>query len=135
MTRIRITIILVGIVSAFFVACSDMGDPVEPQDPPGVSFRFEVQPIFSSRCALPACHVQPSPQASMNLSAGFSYSNIVNVPAIVFGPGVRVTPGDPDASILYLLVSTGVMPAEGGPLTATQIETIRQWIADGAEDN
>lgn len=71
----------------------------------------------------------------MNLSAGVSYANTVNQPALVFGPGTRVIPSDPDASILYQLVSTGVMPAEGGPLTAAQIETIREWIAEGAEDN
>lgn len=124
-----------GIALALSVACSDMGDPVLPKRPDGVSLRFDVQPIFTSRCALSGCHVTPSPQAGMNLSAGVSYANTVNQPAVVFGPGTRVLPGDPGASILYQLVSTGVMPLLGGPLTAAQIETIREWIAEGAEDN
>lgn len=111
---------------ALLAGCSDMGDPAGPQRPAGVSLQFDVQPIFTSRCALSGCHVTPSPQAGMNLSAGVSYANTVNQPALVFGPGTRVIPSDPDASILYQLVSTGVMPAEGGPLTTAQIETIRE---------
>ncbi len=136
MTRIHAAFIaFAGILPLLFLACSDMGDPVGAQRPPGVSLQFDVQPIFSSRCAIAGCHVQPSPQAGMNLSAGVSYSNTVNQPAIVFGPGTRVIPGDPDNSVLYQLVSTGVMPLQGGPLTSEQIETIREWIADGAENN
>lgn len=127
--------LLVILSLPLLAGCSDMGDPVGPQRPAGTSLRFDVQPIFTSRCALSGCHVTPSPQAGMNLSAGVSYANTVNQPAVVFGPGTRVIPGDPDASILYQLVSTRVMPLLGGPLTAAQIETIREWIAEGAEDN
>jgi hypothetical protein len=120
---------------ALFAGCSDMGDPVGPQRPPGTSLRFDVQPIFSARCAIPGCHVTPSPQAGMNLSTGASYANTVNVAALSLGPGLRVAPGDPDASVLYQLISSGTMPALGGPLTAAQIETIREWIAEGADNN
>lgn len=120
---------------ALIAGCSDLGDPVAPPEPAGVSFRRDIQPIFSSRCAIPGCHVQPSPQAGMNLSAATSYASIVNVAAVVFGPGLRVAPGDPDASVLFQLVLAGTMPAQGGPLTPAQIEALREWIAAGALDN
>jgi glutathione peroxidase-family protein len=50
----------------------------------------------------------------------------------------RVVPGDPAASSLYTLVALppddpDVMPAEGDPLTAEQIATIKLWIEQGAE--
>lgn len=126
--------ILFGLSLLLLAGCSDIGDPVSTQ-PAGASFRADVQPIFSSRCAVPGCHIQPSPQAGCDLSVGPSYANIVGVPAIVFGPGFRVAPGSPDASVLYRLVNAGTMPAQGGPLTPKQIETIREWIEDGAQDN
>lgn len=110
-------------------------DPKGPADLGEVTFRDDVQPIFSTRCALSGCHVQPSPQAGMDLSAGNSYTNIVNVPTVVFTPGVRVKPNEPDSSVLFQLISDGTMPASGSPLQSRQIETIRIWIENGAKND
>ena len=113
--------------------CQDAKYPVGPSEG---SFSADVQPIFSARCALPGCHIQPSPQAGLELNAGRSYANLIDVPTVVFGvPGVRVKPGEPDSSVLYQLISAGTMPAQGGPLPPPQIETIRIWIANGAKND
>lgn len=112
--------------------CQDAKYPVAPGD---VTFSADVQPIFSARCALPGCHIQPSPQAGMDLSPGQSYASIVNVPAVSLGPGLRVKPSEPDSSVLYGLISAGTMPAQGNPLLPSQIETIRIWIENGAKDD
>jgi hypothetical protein len=102
--------------------------------PDSVEFAKHVQPIFNSRCAISGCHVQPNPRADLVLSEGVSYNNIVDVPAVNF-TGVRVIPGQPSQSVLYLLVEAGDMPATGPPLSDVQVEIIRTWIADGAPDN
>ena len=50
-------------------------------------------------------------------------------------------PGDPENSYLVHKIEgragiTGtIMPPGGDPLTAEEIEAIRQWITDGAWDN
>ena len=120
--------------------CSDRGDsivkaPPLPSSPDGVSFADDIQPIFTARCAISGCHVAPTPQAGLVLTAGTSYANLVNVPTQIFTPGVRITPNDTGASVLYLLVSSGTMPATGGPLTTAQIDAIREWIESGAPNN
>jgi hypothetical protein len=48
--------------------------------------------------------------------------------------GAAVVPGKPDDSLILKLVSGGSprMPLTGAPLTTAEIETIRQWIEQGA---
>src|SRR5262249_16586475 len=43
------------------------------------SFSLEIQAIFRGTCAIAGCHSGATPAASMNLSLGQSYANIVNV--------------------------------------------------------
>jgi hypothetical protein len=44
----------------------------------------------------------------------------------------RVTPGAPDQSPLYTMVSSDAMPMGGDPLPVTQKSLLRAWIASGA---
>lgn len=125
---------------AALIACGGEDDPVAPDDgpktvPDSVEFAKHVQPIFTSRCATSGCHVNPGPSADLVLTAGQSHGNIVNVPTVVFTPGVRVTPFEPVNSVLYLLVQSGTMPASGRRLTSVELAIIRKWIEDGAPDN
>jgi hypothetical protein len=131
--RFAFFVVLLG---AVFASCGDDGDePVGP-DPSGpITFAADIQPIFTARCAVSGCHVNPGPSANLNLSAGVAYTNIVNVPTEVFTPGVRVTPFSPDSSVLYLLVEDGLMPARGSRLTSKQLAGIKTWIEEGALDN
>lgn len=137
--RIRVLwFLIVACCAALWIACSD-DNPVAPPAgpstvPDSVSFKNHVQPIFSARCAISGCHVAPNPRAGLILTKGVAYSNIVNVPATAFN-GIRVTPGDPDNSILYLLIQNGQMPASGGRLTSVQQQTIKKWIVNDALDN
>jgi hypothetical protein len=118
-------------------ACSDGSDPppTQPPLPAEVKFGRDVLPIFTSRCAIPGCHVQPNPKAGCDMSADSCYANLVNVPTEVFTPGIRVTPGVPSQSVLYLLVESGQMPAQGTRLNSRQVAIIRKWIEDGALDD
>jgi hypothetical protein len=79
----------------------------------------------------------------MNLSDGQAYANIVNVQSNESSL-LRVKPSEPDSSYLVHKVqgtqssvggSGGQMPLGGTPLSQEQINLIRQWITDGAQNN
>jgi len=92
--------------------------------------------IFDQSCALSGCHV--SGGVSPDLS-GNSYNNIVNR---ISSTGVNyITPNDPDNSYLLLKMigSNGIsgsrMPLNASPIPQNQIDTVIEWINDGAPDN
>jgi hypothetical protein len=110
--------------------------------PTTVSFANDVVPIFDAvngaGCLTASCHGEPFPSSNYVLT---SYES-------VFGPGVEakffktcnVVPGDPSASYLLekLLPNprAGVrMPNLRPPLSDAQIEIIRTWILEGAQNN
>jgi hypothetical protein len=131
----------VGAIALLIALACSKDDPVIPPPPVGpftvpdtVSFSKHIQPIFTARCATSGCHVSPNPKAGLVLKAGVAYANIVNVPAQNFS-GDRVVPGDPSTSVLYLLVESGQMPAQGSVLTKVQVQTIEKWILNDALDN
>ncbi len=106
----------------------------------------DVQPIFTSNCATAGCHVGNNPPPigqGMDLSSGNTVSNTVNV--LAAGASLdRIEPGNPDQSYLVHKIEGtqsqvggggGRMPLGGSALSATEIATIRSWIAAGALDN
>lgn len=75
----------------------------------------------------------------MNLASGLTFSNTVNV-AAQGGSGTRIIPGDADNSVLINKLSGNPpfgsqMPLGGLPLSQTNINTIRNWILQGAQNN
>lgn len=107
-----------------------------------VSFSRDIQPIFDQRCAL--CHTGNATKdsAGLELSANYSYSSMVNVYSVQ-SPLRMVAPGSPENSYLvakltdnHLAVGgSGVRMPPGPPLPQLEIDTIRQWILEGAQDN
>ena len=96
------------------VAVSCVDDP-----PPGstVSYASDVQPYFDAQCT--SCHSGSNPPAGVYLT---SYAEVIASSVVV--------PGDPDASVL-------VQQLEGGHRNQLQsdIDMIRTWILEGANDN
>jgi hypothetical protein len=85
----------------------------------------QVGPIFSANCG---CHVS-------RVTAGLS---LANYKGVMTGSrsGEIVVPGDPDNSILIQVIKGSrapKMPPQGN-LSAAQIETLTQWIKDGAKE-
>lgn len=118
-------------------------EPDENGNGNGPEFAAEVQPIFTANCAFSNCHAGPNLAEGMNLSDGQAYANIVNVQSNESSL-LRVKPGEPDESYLVHKIqgtqgsvggSGGQMPLGGTPLTQTQINLIREWITNGAQDN
>jgi len=107
-----------------------------------VSFSADVQPIFTASCTGIGCHAGVLPAANLDLTAGKSFSQLVNVNAAgCAGTEVRVTPGNSANSelahkILGVNFCSGTqMPKGGTPLNSSEIQIITDWIDAGALDN
>jgi hypothetical protein len=99
--------------------------------------------IFNTTCVDAFCHDTATKSGNLTLVEGLSYANLVGVTpqnaAAVAAGYLRVDPFNPDNSFLLVKV-TNPTPLEGNrmpllkpPLSATQIELIRDWIAAGAQ--
>ncbi|HZJ55242.1 MAG TPA: c-type cytochrome domain-containing protein [Myxococcaceae bacterium] len=105
------------------------------------SFLAEVSRVLARACA--DCHGGISPAAQLSLEAGTSYGDLVNVPAAVSCRGEpRVTPGDPDHSVLLLKMSGADCGQRMPPTNPTyydhapdELALVRTWIQNGAPDN
>jgi hypothetical protein len=97
--------------------------------------------IFTPTCSNSGCHAGPTsgvlPSGMDLTSAAASFDSLVGV-ASIQQPGLdRVAPGDPDASyLIHKLEGTGSeerMPFGGPYFEQGTIDTIRQWVTDGAD--
>lgn len=135
-----------AVVLAALVGCTPTPVPDDGNgggDDGPVSFADDIQPLLSSQCII--CH-QPGGIAfadgiTQDLRAGSAYAAIVNQPSDQDATLTLVIPGDAENSLLYQKVNSneppiGVrMPQFQPPLSAAQIDLIRRWIDEGAEDN
>jgi hypothetical protein len=116
---------------------------------PGTFFDQNVRPIFGSeedaalgtfgtgRCI--QCHYAGTPNPP-NLSEPFGPEGLVGVRASARADLMRVVPGDVENSFMILKVRArepdvllgAPMPYKFEPLSSRQIQTVRDWIADGA---
>jgi hypothetical protein len=108
-----------------------------------VSYTEDVQPILFSSCL--SCHDRNS---EGYLNSGFSLDSYE---AVMKGTkfGAVVVPGSAESSSLYLVIAHKTAPeihmpphadealaaGRGFSLTEKQIETIRLWIEQGAQNN
>jgi hypothetical protein len=91
-----------------------------------VSFAGEILPLLEKHCW--ECHSEQSAELGLKLDtyegvmAGSDYGTVVEV-------------GDPDGSLLIDMMESGDMPEDGDPVPDGEIEVIRNWIAEGAQNN
>jgi mono/diheme cytochrome c family protein len=103
-------------------------EPTAPVEEPAatVSFSADVQPILDSRCA--NCH------GGERVEGGFILLTYADLMA-GGDEGLVIVPGDAANSLLAQLIESGKMPKRGGKLNPAQIQTILDWINEGALDN
>jgi cytochrome c553 len=93
-----------------------------------VRFEKEVLPILTQRCG--SCHGRSEPEA------GLSFTDLAAATKELESGTRAIVPGKPDESELIRRVSSTDpderMPSKGAPLSAEQIASLRQWIAEGA---
>lgn len=138
------------VVLLFLAACTDKEDDSATTPTEGaVSFGVDLRFIFDRNCAYTGCHFPPDAepneegQAGMDLTADAAYGAIVNVPSDEVPTMMRIAPGDPEGSYLYLKLNdrqaevggTGTrMPTELF-LSQPEIEKFESWILAGAPNN
>ena len=105
---------------------------------PFTQFRYDqFQAIFNTTCT--GCHPGNSGAGNMGLGNGFSYNALVEVPSDGLPSMLRVAPGDPLQSMLFLKINCddppglGIrMPLNGNNLSTTQQAFFYDWIRAGA---
>lgn len=110
----------------------------------GVSLAATLQPLFSARCTNQFCHDATTGASGLVLVPGRSFSALVGVTSrhAACQSYQLVAPGQPSKSFLvFKLDGTGAcfagvrMPKNASPLSAAQIQLVRQWITEGAKNN
>jgi len=97
-----------------------------------------VQPIFDRECV--KCHGPKEKKAKLDLSAPESYKALVNVPSREVPTTLRVKPGDPEQSYLWLKLDHRTEEGSGMPkgffsakrLAPKDLDVVKAWIAAGA---
>jgi hypothetical protein len=121
---------LVGIV---LIAVGALAQGVAP------SFVEGVQPIFDRECV--KCHGAKERKGKLDLSAPDSYKALVNVPSREAPATLRVKPGDPEQSYLWLKLEHRTEEGSGMPkgffsakrLAQKDLDVVMAWIAAGAQ--
>jgi hypothetical protein len=97
-----------------------VANPVSAEDTP--DFTRDVLPILQNRCL--ECHSTSGHSGGLDLEVGLIHGG---------HSGAVIVPGQPDESLLLQLVAAGTMPPEkSSRVPATEVETLRNWIAAGA---
>jgi mono/diheme cytochrome c family protein len=135
---------LAAAAAAAGLACQgDVNAPAPPTNRT-VSLAGDIQPIFDARCT--SCHSPGFPTNTivgipMVLTPGRSFGSLVNQASAQRPDLTLVTPGEPDASLLWLKVSSNsppvgaTMPLIGDRLSSAELALVRDWIAQGARNN
>ena len=105
---------------------------------PAVGLGTTVQPIFDRECV--KCHGTKEKKSKLDLSAGEAYKSLVGVPSREVPETLRVKPGDPEQSYLWLKLNHSASEGSGMPkgiffsknLSDQDLATIRAWIVSGA---
>ena len=91
-----------------------------------VSFATEVMPLLEKHCW--ECHSEENAELGLKLDtyegvmAGSDYGTVVE-------------PGNADASLLVDMIASGDMPEDADPMPAEELDIIKTWVAEGAQNN
>ncbi|GEM_PF-3969596 len=104
----------------------------------GSSFSSDVQPLYNGKCTI--CHSGTAATAGLDLSTGNAYANTVNVDSKQDLTKKLILPSDADNSYIVIKVEGRQtigdrMPSGTGDLSAVEIQTLKTWINDGAQNN
>ena len=97
-----------------------------------VGYQSDVKPILEQYCV--RCHGGVGDDGAVLIELGYDLTTYEGLMAgSDYGPVIE--PGDPDGSLFLEMIVNGDMPEDGDPVPAAQIEILRTWIAEGAQNN
>ena len=102
-------------------------DTAVPTEEPAISFANDILPILESRCK--NCH-----GGDRGTEEGLDMTSYANLMA-GSDNGPVVMPGDADNSLMVEMLVQNKMPKRGPKLTPPQVQSIIDWINQGALDN
>lgn len=110
-------------------ACLSLTTVLQAADEPPVNFVKQIKPILADRCV--ECHNSETLLGELNLQNG-----ALAMRKRKLGPAI--VPGDPEKSMLYLVLTLPpkdkkAMPATGHRIPKDEVSVIRQWIKEGAK--
>jgi DNA-binding beta-propeller fold protein YncE len=132
--------ILFLIILLVFAGCKTTNEPNNTNTLPNNGFEnSQVAKIFADNCSIPGCHAGENPQNGLSFESHekliLGSSNRPNN-----GPnygGEVVIPFDSENSLLYKMVTNTIsprMPFNRTPLTQGQIDILKRWIDNGAQN-
>ena len=92
-----------------------------------ISFRNDIQPILTERCAIPGCHAAPGAKG-LDLTQYDTFKKGGN-------GGPTFIAGNGKGSLVVERIDGGGMPPIPPPLNAEQIQLFIDWIDEGAVNN
>src|SRR3954463_3195780 len=113
-------------IAVAFLMCAPAAALAADAAAPKITYQDNVLPIFRNACL--NCHNPDKKKAGLDLS---------NFSSALTGSDAQkvIIPGDPDSSILFKVVNhtdEPKMPQKADKLPAKDLDTIKQWIAQGA---
>ena len=102
--------------------------PTQGQTPEQVSYYKQIRPILQQNCQ--GCHQPAEPNGGLVVTSyeAFQEGGM---------GGASFIPGNPEDSMImeYISGEDPLMPQEGDPLTAAEVELFSRWIAESALDD
>ena len=124
------------------VACGTSADTAETGDSAETfapTLTNVQEQVFDKSCAFSTCHGEGGGSGELSLLPGVSHANLVGVASDGDPTQTRVIPADPDNSYLIKKMegASDIVddPMPAVPLDADRIQLVRDWIAEGAQDN
>jgi len=116
---------------------------ITDNDPTGVSFAIQVQPLLRTSCGkLGTCHGGAFPGGDMFIDTTADYANVIAATGQnLTDGGLVVVPGNSAVSTLYTQttddynIAFSRMPKANPALSLEQQQWISDWIDQGAQDN
>jgi len=103
---------------------SDAGVTLESHR--AVSFSADVAPLLEKHCT--ECHSDENAELGLKLD---TYEGVM----LGSDYGTVVEAGDGAGSLLVDMIASGDMPEDGDGVPAEELEVIKTWIDEGAENN
>jgi len=117
--RFKLFIFVLILTTCLFFGCGNSEETSSntTQTQVTVTFNDISSRILQPKCV--ACHSSSQSSGGVDLS---SYTSVMRV----------VIANSPNSSSLYRVTSSGSMPPGGPQLSASELQTIYQWISNGA---